>query len=236
MAASVTDCNDKTEKKRNDREMTGYALKDELNYDEPRAHGCRGKYQIFSEAEAKINNCEMNGAIHIGFASYINSGFIRSYTQIGRYCSIGRDVSIGLGTHDLDAFTTSPWFGVLRIPTQRLAQSDPKRRVIIGHDVWVGDGAMIASGVKIGNGAVIAAGTIVTKDVAPYAIVAGAPARFLRSRFETDLVEKLQSSEWWEYEPRALQAVLGADVHKSIDKIIRAKLPKNNLEVYKISS
>jgi hypothetical protein len=71
--------------------------------------------------------------------------------------------------------------------------------VTIGHDVWIGEGALIATGVTIGNGAVVAARSIVTKDVSPYTVVAGAPAKPVRMRFETDLIDLLLESKWWEF-------------------------------------
>lgn len=73
----------------------------------------------------------------------------------------------------------------------------PHRRTIIGSDVWIGAGAIIIQGVEIGHGAVIGAGSIVTKNVAPYTIVAGSPAKFIRARFDPDLIDRLCKSEWW---------------------------------------
>ncbi|WP_281040324.1 MULTISPECIES: CatB-related O-acetyltransferase [unclassified Mesorhizobium] len=69
--------------------------------------------------------------------------------------------------------------------------------IVVGHDVWIGARAIIMSGVTIGNGAVIGAGSVVTKDVPPYAIVAGSPARIIRYRFSPDVVDRIQASEWW---------------------------------------
>ncbi|GAH01455.1 unnamed protein product, partial [marine sediment metagenome] len=105
-------------------------------YRDPVFHNCTGKYKIHGEKNVKISNCEILGDLFIGYNSYINSGFIRSYVEIGRYCSIGRNVSIALGVHDHSFLSTSPFFekqnNNFKLP---LAQENPKRRVIIGNDV-----------------------------------------------------------------------------------------------------
>jgi acetyltransferase-like isoleucine patch superfamily enzyme len=74
-----------------------------------------------------------------------------------------------------------------------------KGPIVIGNDVWIGQRAIIMSGVRIGDGSIIGAGSIVTKNVAPYAIVAGNPARFVRFRFDADIANRLAASKWWEW-------------------------------------
>lgn len=120
---------------------------------------------------------------------------------IGRFCSIGGNVTIILGAgHRLDWVTTYPMHAAIRgsldmtnyVPLE-------KGDVTIGNDVWVGEGAMILGEVTIGDGAVIGARSVVTKDVAPYAIVAGNPARTIRMRFDDDIVEALLKIRWWDW-------------------------------------
>ena len=82
------------------------------------------------------------------------------------------------------------------------------QRVFIGNDVWIGHGAVILPGRRIGDGAVVAAGAIVTKDVAPYAIVAGNPARFVRPRFPEAIARRLAELAWWDWSHPALQKAL----------------------------
>jgi virginiamycin A acetyltransferase len=177
-------------------------------------------WTVFAEAEARINNCEIHGTVFIGFASYINSGIIRSYVQIGRYCSIGRDVALGLGHHNLAGLSTSPFFESASPPsTLPLASENPKRRVIIGHDCWIGDGAKIVSGIKIGDGAIVAAGAVVTRDVLPYEIVGGVPAKHIKFRFEPEICSELIEVAWWEIRPEILKAVVESSIPKSIATI-----------------
>lgn len=84
-------------------------------------------------------------------------------------------------------------------------QESPKRRTIIGNDVWIGDGVRIASGVRVGNGAVIATGAVVVKDVDPYEIVGGIPAKRIKMRFGANIARNLEATKWWTYDPVALR-------------------------------
>jgi len=136
---------------------------EEIYIKKPLLHKIATKnYVVFAEHNVRILDCEIFGTIFFGFASYINPrGLIRSYCEIGRYCSIGRNVSIGLGNHDINSLSTSPFFEFMTPEDSlKLASKEPKRRVVIGNDVWIGDNVMIASGVTIGDGAVVAGGLL----------------------------------------------------------------------------
>ena len=124
---------------------------------------------------------------------------------MGRYCSIGRDVTIGTGHHELEALSTSSFFRNLSLPSSlKLANDALRARVMIGNDVWIGDRAIILSGVTVGDGAVIAAGSVVNRSVEPYSIVGGVPARVIRARFAPEVVERLLAVRWWEFDPDQL--------------------------------
>ena len=169
---------------------------------------------IFVEDNVRILNCEILGVCYMGYQSYINSGTIRSYVEIGRYCSIGRNVSIGLGTHNINSLSTSSFFETS--DQIKLASNDPKRRVKIGNDVWIGDNVLIDSGLNIGDGCIIGAGSVVTKDIEPYSIIVGVPGRLLRMRFDDVLIDELKRLKWWEYPPNVLKENQDIDINKFI--------------------
>lgn len=134
--------------------------------------------------------------------SYIGRNSIVQNTSIGSFCSIANDVFIGLGAHPLEHFSTSPLFyRVSNIFNLKLIDTDYKfseyRPIEIGNDVWIGARVIVLDGVKIGNGAIIAANAVVTKDVPPYAVVGGVPAKIIRYRFSQEKIEKFLKLQWW---------------------------------------
>lgn len=142
----------------------------------------------------------------IGRYAFINAdSIIYANVKMGRYCALGRFVEIGLAKHPIDFLTThhlaiSPgpflkdedFASATKVPWQVHPET------VIGNDVWIGAKACIASGLTIGDGAIIAAGAIVTKDVAPYSIVGGNPAKVIKFRFSRETIEALLELKWWE--------------------------------------
>ena len=120
--------------------------------------------------------------------------------KMGKFCSIGGGVVIFLGgEHRINRISTYPWAGVFPYFKNTEHVNATKGDVIIGNDVWIGDRATILSGVSIGNGAVIGASAVVTKDVSPYAVVAGNPAKLIKFRFEQDVIDSLKKIQWWDW-------------------------------------
>lgn len=138
----------------------------------------------------------------LGDYSYVGTDAKISNAMIGKFCSIGPNVTISMGMHPAKNFTsTHPVFYSLTFPSHNRFATEQgfieHGTVTIGHDVWIGHGASICDNVTIGTGAIIAAGAVVTADVAPYSIVGGVPAKFIRKRFKTEQIEQLLKSQWW---------------------------------------
>ncbi|WP_147078441.1 CatB-related O-acetyltransferase [Methylobacterium haplocladii] len=131
---------------------------------------------------------------------------------IGRYCSIADKVEILLGgDHRLDWVSTYPFAAMAGLWPDADAPADyhaSRGDVTIGNDVWLGSGCMILSGVTVGDGAVVAARAVVTRDVPPYAVVAGNPAKIVRRRFDEETVARLIATAWWDLPHEAVSRLV----------------------------
>lgn len=138
--------------------------------------------------------------IEIGYGSYGGCFSFRNVppgVSFGNYCSIAPEIRIFRANHPKDTFTSHP---LLYNPVAGYVKKDMLERpeLTIGHDVWIGEWAIITPSVKkIGNGAMIGAGSVVTKDVPPYAIIAGVPGKVIGKRFNDVQIEKLEKTSWW---------------------------------------
>ena len=156
--------------------------------------GCKFKEGVLTDERTIIGNYT-----YVGRYSTITAA------TIGKYCSIAPFATIGPGEHLLDSASTSERINDL-IPNR---SSDlTSKKVIIGNDVWIGTNTVILRGVTVGDGAVIAAGAVVTKDVPPYAIVGGVPAKIIRYRTDEDTIKALIESQWWNETPESAVRVL----------------------------
>jgi phosphonate metabolism protein (transferase hexapeptide repeat family) len=138
------------------------------------------------------------------YSYVVNDGNI-AYATFGKFCSVAAMTRINPGNHPMQrasqahfTYRASSYFPGEEDEVEFFAwrRAHP---VTIGHDVWIGHGAIVLSGRRIGSGAVVAAGAVVTKDVVPYAIVAGNPARVIRQRFSDPIAERLQHLRWWDW-------------------------------------
>lgn len=134
-----------------------------------------------------------------------------TYADIGKYCSIASQVRINPGNHPMWRVTQHHMtyrrkqYGFGEDGTE-VFEWRRSKRVTIGHDVWIGHGTTIMPGVSIGTGAVVGSGAVVTKDVAPYAIVGGVPAKLIRMRFSDEIIAKLLDIAWWDWDRQTLEA------------------------------
>lgn len=140
----------------------------------------------------------------IGAHTYIAANTEIENAEIGKYCSIADHCRIGMSGHSLDYLSTSPVFTqCINALQDRWVEKDvfehksDEERAYIGNDVWVGSHVLINGCVHIGDGAVIGAGAVVVKDVPPYAIVGGVPARIIRYRFNPEIIDGLIKLQWW---------------------------------------
>lgn len=145
--------------------------------------------------------------------------------RIGKFCSIANNVTILLGgEHRPEWVSTYPFDVFLKEYSHRESSTKNKGDIIIGNDVWIGYGTTILSGVTIGDGAVIGTNSLVTKDVPPYSIVGGDPAKIIRYRFDEDTIDKLLKIKWWNFDDKRLQRAIPKLLSGNIDKFIEDQI------------
>lgn len=154
-----------------------------------------------------------NEGVEIGQYSYgpiLKWGRLPRGTRVGNWTSVGRELLVVRRNHPVDRVTQHPFFynaklGVVENDTIENITDNPLE---IGHDVWIGDRVTILGSCKsVGNGAIIAAGAVVTRDVQPYAIMVGVPAKPLRDRFPPEIQQHLEASRWWEFDLATLSTL-----------------------------
>jgi acetyltransferase-like isoleucine patch superfamily enzyme len=164
---------------------------------------------------------------HIGAFTFFMSGTVYTLTSIGRYCSIAPNVTIGAKGHPTNWLSTHVFQyynkRIAGLPKESFPFSDAASPPVIGNDVWVGANATILRGVTVGDGAIIAAGAVVAKDVAPYEIVGGVPAKHIKYRFSEIEKAQLLSLKWWNYTPESLKGIEFNDIKKSVIELFRRK-------------
>ena len=144
-------------------------------------------------------NCSVDRSV-IGFGSYCNQFTVIKNAQIGKFCCISWNVTIyGGSSHNYNAPSMYSRYHWKCLFGESQSEAEDKSKTVIGNDVWIGNGAIIINGVTIGDGAVIGAGAIVTKDVNPYSIVVGVPAKPIKKRFDENTINRLLTVRWWDW-------------------------------------
>lgn len=159
----------------------------------------------------------------IGDYTYVAEKAVICNATIGKFCSIGPAVRIGLGRHPASKFvSTHPAFfstrkqaGISFVEEDVYEESLP---IFIGNDVWIGANAMIMDGISIADGAIVAAGAVVTKDVLPYTIVGGMPAKLISKRFNEQQINHLLNIKWWEKDIEWIKE--NSQLMQDIDKFV----------------
>ena len=180
----------------------------------PRVHGSaqlrNATLGRFTELKERVQFLDSS----LGDYSYMERDGEAIYASIGRFCAIAAHCRINALNHPLErisqhkiTYRPNEYFAHAKLD-KAFREERRAKRVEIGHDVWIGHGAIILPGVKIGHGAVVAAGAVVTKDVAPHAIVAGVPARFLKWRFPPEISRRIIALAWWDWEHERLGAAV----------------------------
>ena len=188
-----------------------------------------------STNDEKIFHNEVENVLTVGRGSYSSTvnltvQFGKMNILGGRFCSLADDIyfSVG-GNHPLKSVTTAPFdrSGVVKLLFEKIRPDlralpdirSQRRQVIFGHDVWIAHGATIMGGVKIGNGAVIGANAVVAKDIPPYAIAVGNPARVIKYRFDEETIRKFLAVKWWNWDIKKIKEnfPLAQDVEKFLE-------------------
>ncbi|MGL3001280.1 CatB-related O-acetyltransferase [Flavobacterium sp. RSSB_23] len=160
---------------------------------------------VFEGKNAVPDRCNFSGNIEIGYATTLGyNNILSGNISIGKYCQLGADVALHATNHPISSMTTYINTNLFQGELQELKEEN---KIAIGNDVWIGHGVIIVGNINIGNGAILAAGSVVTKDVAPYTIVAGVPAKPIGKRFSDSIIQEIETLQWWDLSESELENI-----------------------------
>lgn len=179
-----------------------------------------GDYTIYNDFEHDPVNFEKNNVLY----HYPING---DKLKIGRFCSVACGAkfvftSANHTLHSLSTYTFPIFFEEWGLDVKNITEAwDNKGNIIVGNYVWIGYGAVILSGVTVGDGAIIGARAVVTKDVPPYTIVGGVPARQIRKRFDEETIKKLLTLQWWNWDYEKIRKNIPAIQSGDIESLLK---------------
>jgi len=188
----------------------------------PTAHVRESRLGAWTAVGARTTIAEST----MGDYSYVVNDSSIIYSEIGKFCSIAAHTRINPGNHPLERVALHHF--TYRSKSYQLGPEDDRaffdwrraHKVVLGHDVWIGHGAVLLPGVSVGTGAAIGAGAVVSKDVPPFAIAVGVPAKVLRFRFPQAIQEKLLELAWWDWSREQLAGALEDFRHMSVEEFV----------------
>lgn len=177
-------------------------------------------------------NSQIHGGCNVGQFTFINiSSVLYPNVKIGRFCSIARNCEIGVARHPVNFLSTHSFqYHFAQFPKHPFYKNGINRTswraypdTIIGSDVWIGAQSIVKAGVNIGHGAIIAANSVVTKNIAPYSIVGGSPAKVIRMRFNAEQISKLLELRWWELSLEEISDLEFGNIDSCIESLLKIR-------------
>lgn len=166
----------------------------------------RGLQNVSFEGKNAVpDRCNFSGNIKIGYATTLGyNNLLVGNITIGKYCQLGADVALHASNHPMNHMTTYINQNLFNGELKTLKQEN---KITIGNDVWIGHGVIVVGNVTIGNGAILAAGSVVTKDVKPYTVIAGVPAKEIKKRFSAAIIQEIEALQWWDKSEEELEKI-----------------------------
>lgn len=214
---------------------------DNLIYERVQTINCQLDHDIVIGADSFLRDCSLGSYVQInrrnvldsvvvGDGTYTGANTILKKASIGKYCSISWNVSATGNLHDFNMLASHP---LTKLKSFGFAEQNlglDFETIHIGNDVWIGANACILAGVTIGDGAVIGAGGVVTKDIPPYAVAVGNPAKVIKYRFNMEIISMLLEAKWWDFPRNTIEEHLNL-----FDKKMSIEIAKKLIELSKES-